>query len=375
MAGLPGDVLRTLKKALLECEPFESDRKLRAVFAADDRLAPWRGSLPEADSSSERIDLFVAQFLYRRNREGQNVLVLFLQVLYEKMDEEDERHKHLNDVAVLVADALGEKLPPLAYGNLFRADAARKGLFIPADLVGYGLPSPDAKPPTELEPLPATVTNAAIEAGLESLKARVPDWFAISFFEKALQAARTVGRVETQENYGNCVGTAFLVSNRLVLTNAHVIRDVPNLTDGGVRFHVGLQTKPVWRRFVRQVVSSPIGDLDFALMELNEPLDVAPVKFSPQQPQKNQPANILQHPDGKSMQAALRYNTIVGIEDRRFYYITDTTFGSSGSPIFDDEWCVIGLHRAARWDTNNPECRGNEGVPITKIAPQIEKYV
>ena len=61
--------------------------------------------------------------------------------------------------------------------------------------------------------------------------------------------------------------------------------------------------------------------------------------------------NIIQHPAGEVKQIAIRRNDFVGPLDgdsNRFTYLTDTLPGSSGSPVFNDDWEVVGLHRGAR---------------------------
>lgn len=376
MSALPTSLLKQLRQTLLDCGPFDSDRHLRAIFTADDRLAPWRNNLPEADSRAERVNLFVAEFLRRRNRQEQSVLVLFLQAVHEQAEEEDECHWRLNDLAVQVAAATGSGLPPLARGNLARAAAAQSGA-LPVALPGYAPQAPDAEPGLLREPLPAGLPAAAFAERLESLKQKEKaDWLPVGFLENGLQAAYAVGRVE---HHGRRIGTAFLVAPDLVLTNAHVIAEIPALTAGGVRFHVGLQAEPVWRYFSSELIASPIQALDFALVQLELALPNArPASFSTENAYPDQPANILQYPDmdGGLMQVALRYNAIVHVDPARFYYVTDTEEGSSGSPIFDDSWRVIGLHRAGMVDDTQRSVKGaNQGVPITAVAPLIRPFL
>ena len=61
--------------------------------------------------------------------------------------------------------------------------------------------------------------------------------------------------------------------------------------------------------------------------------------------------NIIQHPAGEVKQIAIRRNDFVGPlegDANRFTYLTDTLPGSSGSPVFNDDWEVVGLHRGSR---------------------------
>jgi endonuclease G, mitochondrial len=58
--------------------------------------------------------------------------------------------------------------------------------------------------------------------------------------------------------------------------------------------------------------------------------------------------NIIQHPDGERKQIVLRENRVVGRGKKglTLHYGADTLPGASGSPVFNDEFEVIGLHHA-----------------------------
>src|SRR6185369_4011734 len=56
--------------------------------------------------------------------------------------------------------------------------------------------------------------------------------------------------------------------------------------------------------------------------------------------------NIIQHPNGEPKQLALRENKLVDVLDRFVHYETDTAPGSSGSPVFNDQWECVGLHHS-----------------------------
>jgi hypothetical protein len=371
MPGLSSALLKKLKESLLDCGPFGSDRTLVGVFV-DDRIAHWKNHVSEASTRRERVDFFVSDFLNRQNRAGQNALVLFLQAVHDQAEEEDTCHLRLNDLAIEVAAAISTELPPLARRNLWRASAVRAGQTLPADLGGYALPPADTDLNAHVAPLPPGLPARVFAERLESLKHKEKaDWLPVAFLEKGLQAAHAVGRVEHQ---GRKIGTAFLVAPDFVLTNAHVVRDIPVLAQGGVRFHVGLQAEAQWRYFAEQVVHSPIEALDFALVRLNAPIIGTPVTLSTEDAYPAQPANILQHPEGVGglMQVALRYNAIVHVDPMHLYYVTDTEGGSSGSPVFSDEWRVIALHRAGIVDdAQRPVKNANQGVPLTVIEPLI----
>ena len=57
--------------------------------------------------------------------------------------------------------------------------------------------------------------------------------------------------------------------------------------------------------------------------------------------------SIIQHPEGGYKQIALAGNIITRKEPGTVHYVTSTMPGSSGAPVFDDNWKVIALHQVA----------------------------
>ena len=74
----------------------------------------------------------------------------------------------------------------------------------------------------------------------------------------------------------------------------------------------------------------------------------------------------MQHPRGEKKQVALRENRIVDIPDRFLHYAADTEPGSSGSPVFNDQWEVVALHHASVPLTGKDEF-ANEGIRISRV--------
>lgn len=127
MAGIPAQLFNRIRQALLDCGPFDTDRQLRAVFA-DSRLSPWRHNLPQADSLTGRVDALI-DFLHTKQRGDTraNALVLFLQVLSERLDPGDACHHRLKELAAELAAALGESpAAPSASRGLVYGDAGRQ---------------------------------------------------------------------------------------------------------------------------------------------------------------------------------------------------------------------------------------------------------
>ncbi len=89
--------------------------------------------------------------------------------------------------------------------------------------------------------------------------------------------------------------------------------------------------------------------------------------------------NLLQHPNGDPMRLGFRDNFVVVGDGDALSYLTDTNFGSSGSPVCDDRWSVAALHSGSRSiSADNVSIRGrkvrreNHGIPIPRIMAHLE---
>ena len=67
--------------------------------------------------------------------------------------------------------------------------------------------------------------------------------------------------------------------------------------------------------------------------------------------------NVVQHPGGRVKQIVIRDNRLVDLPDDPkmkpfFHYEADTERGSSGSPVFNDQWEIVALHHSGVPKTN-----------------------
>jgi len=222
----------------------------------------------------------------------------------------------------------------------------------------------------------AGVTDAHVESIADVPEAYVlgDDSVPFRFLERALTAGQAVARlsvplfVDEQERVdeGAATGTGWLIADRVLVTNHHVVGARPGrpgfASGADLRRQVGATTarfhfeahgeEGVDVVVERLLFSDP--DLDVALIELREtppgveplPLAAAALAWDPEVPTR---VNIIQHPLGGPKRVALRDNLVLQPRaTRELVYLTDTTIGSSGAPVLDDQWRVVGLHRAAR---------------------------
>ena len=210
------------------------------------------------------------------------------------------------------------------------------------------------------------------------------DLFPISYFEAGLIAAKPVCRIEVRDRIGRILGhgTGFLVSSKLLLTNNHVLENEDSALFSVAQFNYEMdldqKERPIKSfRFKPNTLFITDQKLDFTLVAIEEvsadgtkPSDFG---FLPLLPQKGKVllgeyVSIIQHPSGAPKAIALRNNKITDIFDDYIHYLTDTQPGSSGSPVFNDQWIVVGLHHAGVPDPNdNTKYISNEGIRISSI--------
>ncbi len=98
-----------------------------------------------------------------------------------------------------------------------------------------------------------------------------------------------------------------------------------------------------------------------------------------------EPAIIIQHPRGKHKQIVLSNNRVIKINKNFIYYETDADHGSSGSPVFNQQWELVGMNRAAVYvqeegkettqqkNLENQFIIGYEGIRICRIANDLRR--
>ena len=82
---------------------------------------------------------------------------------------------------------------------------------------------------------------------------------------------------------------------------------------------------------------------------------------------------IIQHPHGEVKKLAARHNVVRHVDDVVIQYWTDTARGSSGSPVFDEHWRLVAVHR--RWrrigQLGGADEFRNEGVRIERVREDL----
>ena len=192
----------------------------------------------------------------------------------------------------------------------------------------------------------------------------------VSFLESGLRAAKAVARVMVSRTIGgHAFGTGWLVAPGLLVTNHHVVaaRELHESAATPQEIEQQAMASVVWfgydagsyaeYRCIDLVHVN--GALDYAVLRVAEKaMDDTPLSdWGLLRVVRIQPhltpgvrLNVIQHPGGRVKEIALRTNFYIGsVSDSHcFHYLSDTEGGSSGSPVLDDHWQVVGLHHA--WD-------------------------
>jgi V8-like Glu-specific endopeptidase len=87
---------------------------------------------------------------------------------------------------------------------------------------------------------------------------------------------------------------------------------------------------------------------------------------------------VIGYPLGEYLAFSLQDNKIVGASDELLHYRSPTRPGSSGSPLFDSEWQLVGLHHAgkenlARIDDPDATYAANEGFLLTAVQAAMRR--
>ena len=215
---------------------------------------------------------------------------------------------------------------------------------------------------------------AGADARLEKVLG-VERYRSLAWYRNGLLRCRAVARIENLNEDG--IGTGFLVEGaalheslpeRVLVTNGHVIPEGLDPRNAVVAFHgldsdaLGPNRFRVLKRWWYEPSSSP--QLDTTVVELDGyPQRVEPIPLAPQLPEltPSTRAYVIGHPRGlQQPQFSLQDNLVLDHDDTRLHYRSPTEGGSSGSPVFDNQWQLIGLHHAGGFAM--PRLKGEGGT-------------
>lgn len=192
------------------------------------------------------------------------------------------------------------------------------------------------------------------------------DSVGVDYLEQGVLASRAVCKLHARDRQGHFTGTAFLISDRLLLTNEHNLESDAIARSGIAEFdhQIGPNGRPLpSKRFLLRPEEAYWKDRELdvcvvavdPLSERGEPLtEFGYLNLDPRigKIEEGQFVTLVHHGDGDWKRVSLRENRLVKKGEQVLWYASDTATGSSGAPAFSDEWKVVAVHR--------------RGVPRTK---------
>jgi V8-like Glu-specific endopeptidase len=222
------------------------------------------------------------------------------------------------------------------------------------------------------------------------------------WLEKGLERCKAIARIGRETTKG--FGTGFLMDGKqihkklagrpVLFTNAHVVSDDPkknndSLTVAEVVITFESLSKEKEFSVNKIFKSSTPNKLDYSVLlftkesetrlkKLIKNIDPYPVANALPLKDGKQRVYIIGHPAGGSLQISMQDNTLINHNDIKLHYRTPTVGGSSGSPVFNASWELIGIHHAGDEEMQSLDGSGriyeaNEGISILKILKEIQK--
>ena len=225
---------------------------------------------------------------------------------------------------------------------------------------------------------------------LEAVLGPVDYLVKINWLHKAIKASRSVCQVVRNDSKK---GTGFVLQNGYLMTNAHVLPNADRASTAKIIFDFEedeFGKERVTTEFTLDASDakfSSVTEYDYAYVKIKDnnpqyPISqwgfLEPDRFSI--PQENEPVTIIQHPLGQTKQIALTANQVIRVDGPKVFYKADTQKGSSGSPVFNNDWKVVALHHAGKSDEDGGliinqatgERKGaNEGILMKDIMQHI----
>ncbi|MFB3112677.1 MAG: serine protease, partial [Gemmatimonadales bacterium] len=200
----------------------------------------------------------------------------------------------------------------------------------------------------------------------------------VTFLSEGTRMSRAVGRILLPVQGGTRLGTGFMVSPRVMMTNNHVLGDAGEASRATIEFDFFTREDgtigPVIRfRLQPEPLFVTDALLDFTLVAVeainSNGIEVRergwfPLVGPSGKAVVGERVSIIQHPNGEPQKITVHDNKVVDVDGAFLHYETDTMGGSSGSPVLNIGWDLAALHHAAVG-------KKNEGVRISSIVTKL----
>lgn len=277
---------------------------------------------------------------------------------------------------------------------------------------------------TALSPVASVPSRGIVAAGARTLNTDIEfeamvggfdDTLSVKYLSEGMTTARSVFKLLVHRHFDGepeyttgdtprlTNGTGWLIAPGLLVTNHHVInarRKNFSAEEDASEQDFRLQAENVQILYDYHEVDNPahkvrtdvgcleaadIG-LDFAILRLPDHAPERPPLKLRRRIMRKSPVqalgarvNVLQHPNGEPMRLGFRDNFVTLGDENLLRYLTDTSAGSSGSPVCDDAWNVAALHAGSQSVSDeNIVLRGrkikreNFGTPVPTLMAKLQ---
>lgn len=231
--------------------------------------------------------------------------------------------------------------------------------------------------------------------------------FGSDSFESYLSLTKAIARCMAVARIGpdasNGLGTGFLLKGSslhkslgdkfVLITNAHVSSDDQECAVRPAKAVVTFEAlnRAVEFKGLKQIWTSSSENLDATILEFakaDEPKlkklirNLEDYVLAAAVPKvKNPPTEriyVIGHPNGGGLQFSLADNLLLDYQEPKIHYHTPTAGGSSGSPVFNIDWELIGVHHSGsekkqRLNSKKGIYNANEGIWIQAIKKAFAK--
>jgi len=233
-------------------------------------------------------------------------------------------------------------------------------------------------------PAPDATWKGFGDPGFEKVIRAEPTFLDIAFLRRGVELGAAVCRLLVTMSGRNFYGTGFRIGEDLILTNHHVLFDGDNgdapataveAWFGFERTFAGLDLAPT------VVICDPASirgaaDHDWAVVRTQGamPADAPIIPLVGAEPVRvDDRVYIIQHPSGAPKKIGMIHNVVRWVDDDVVQYLTDTEGGSSGAPVFNEQWGLVALHH--QWvqvNANNATEIRNQGRRIERVAAGLQ---
>ncbi|MDZ8135789.1 MAG: trypsin-like peptidase domain-containing protein [Nostoc sp. DedQUE04] len=164
----------------------------------------------------------------------------------------------------------------------------------------------------------------------------------------ALEASKAVVRIATPDS----LGTGFMIAPDLLMTNNHVInsQEVGEKSDFSFNYQLDINAQECPTQIIGALAGGAFytnEELDYTVVTLQDVPDFGkPLIFKSKSMRRDERVAIIQHPGGHLKKISIQNNFVAYADNSVLQYTTSTEPGSSGSPVFDDTFQVVGIHHS-----------------------------